>query len=105
LALAVVGVERPAVVRAFEILSIEVATVERHAAVRTGVAQGERAADAIASDHERNLEQHGFIKLIAVRAISGQSAIPEAGEHQRVRRLALGGFEFGHADCLFLIAD
>jgi hypothetical protein len=35
--------------------------------------------------------------------IGGQSAIPEAGEHERIGRLALGRVEFGHgvriADC------
>jgi len=71
--------------------------------VGTGIAQGKGMAHAVASDHERNLKQHGFVKLIAVDVIGGQSAIPEAGEHERIGRLALGRVEFGHgvriADC------
>jgi hypothetical protein len=46
--------------------------------------------------------------MVAVKAISGESAIPEAGEHERIGRLALRGVEVGHGeivDCWFLIAD
>jgi len=42
LALSGLGVEAPAVVSAFDLLTIELATVERHAAMGTGVAQRER---------------------------------------------------------------
>ena len=83
-------------VGAFDVFSIELAAVQRHAAVRTGVAQGEGMARAVASDDERNLQQHGFVELVAVDAIRGQGTIPEAGEHERVGRLALGRVEFGH---------
>ena len=50
LALAVVNVELPAMVSALEIFSVEVAAVERHAAVRAGVAEGEGLAHAVAAD-------------------------------------------------------
>jgi hypothetical protein len=44
------------------------------------------------------------VQLIAVDAIGGESAIPEAGEHERVWILALRE-EFRHVDCRFLIVD
>src|ERR1700728_3827771 len=50
LALAIVHVELPAVVSALEILSIESAAVERHAAMRAGVAQRKRLSPAITAD-------------------------------------------------------
>ena len=50
LALAVVDIELPAVVSALEILSVEAAAVERHAAMRAGIAQGERLSEAVAAD-------------------------------------------------------
>ena len=96
LALAVVNVELPAVVSALEIFTVEVAAVERHAAMRAGVAQGEGLALAVAADDQRNFEQRGFVQLVAMDAIGGQGAIPEAGEHQRVGGLALREVEVGH---------
>jgi hypothetical protein len=83
-------------VGAFEVLSVELAGVEGHAAVGTGVSQRKGMAYTIASDNEWNLKQHGFVELIAMDTVGGQRAIPEAGEHERVRRLALGRIEFGH---------
>ena len=71
LALAVVGVEGPAMVGALDVFSIEVAAVERHAAVRAGIPQGEGMAGAIASHNQWNLEQRGFVDLIALDAIRG----------------------------------
>ena len=44
LALAVMSVELPAMVGALEIFSVKFAAMQRHAAVRAGVAQGERTA-------------------------------------------------------------
>jgi hypothetical protein len=71
--------------------------------VRTGVPQGKGTTGAVAADYEGNLKQSGFVELIALEAIGGQGAIPEAGEHKRIGRLALGRVEFGHglkiADC------
>ena len=90
------GVEGPAVIGAFDSFSIELAAVQRHAAVRTGIAQREGMAYAVASDDKRDLEQHGFAELVAVDAIGGQGPIPEASEHERVGRLALRRIEFGH---------
>ncbi len=83
-------------VRAFDILSIELAAVQRHAAVGTGVAQGKGMAGTVASYDKRNLKQGSFVELIAMNAIRGQGAIPEPGEHERIGRLALGRVEFGH---------
>jgi len=83
-------------VRALDIFSVEVAAVERHAAVRTSVAQGEGMADPIASHNQRNFKQGGFVELIAVDAVGRQSPIPEAGEHERIGRLALRRVEVGH---------
>jgi hypothetical protein len=92
----VVRVEGPTVVGALDILSIEVAAVKGHAAVRTSVPQREGTAGAVAPNHQGDFKQHGFVKLIAMDTVGGQRAIPEAGEHQRIRRLALRGVEFGH---------
>jgi hypothetical protein len=104
--LAVVGIEGPAVVGALEVFSVELAAVERHAAMRTGVAQGEGLVLAVASDNEWNFEQRGLAELVAMDVIGRQSAIPETRQHERVGRLALGRVEFGHgveiADCLIL---
>lgn len=85
-------------VGALDIFSIEMAAVERHAAVRAGVAQGKGMADPIASDNQRNLEQRRFVQLIAVDAVGGQSSIPEAGQHERIGRLALRRVEVGHEE-------
>ncbi len=90
-------------IRALDIFAVERAAIERHAAVGTGVPQGKRMTNAIAPYDERNLEQHGLVELVAMDAIGGQGAVPEAGEHQRIGRLALRRVEFGHgvgiADC------
>jgi hypothetical protein len=51
LALAGVGVESPAVVRAFDLLAVETSAGKRHAAMRAGVAQGEGLALPVASDN------------------------------------------------------
>jgi hypothetical protein len=49
------------------------------------------------------------MELVAVDAVGGQGPVPEAGEHERIRRLALGRIEFGHGGELpivdFLIAE
>ena len=94
-------------VGALEIFSIELAAVQRHAAMGTGVAQGKGMALAIAAYDERNLEQRGLVELVAMDAIGGQGSIPEAGEHERIRRLALRRVEFGHGvqNCRLLILD
>src|SRR5208282_2194890 len=49
LALAGVGVESPTVVRTFDLLAVELSAGERHAAMRTGVAQGKGLALPVAS--------------------------------------------------------
>jgi hypothetical protein len=56
-----VNVELPAVISALEIFAVEVTAVERHAAMRAGIAQGKRATGTIAADDERNFEQRGFV--------------------------------------------
>ena len=99
-ALAVVDVELPSVVSALEVLAVEAAAVEGHAAVRAGVAQGEGLSDAVAADDEGNFEQRRFVKLVAVDTIGRKGAIPETGEHERVGGLALREVEVGHGcDC------
>jgi hypothetical protein len=45
--------------------------VERHAAVRAGVAQSEGMASAVATDYERNFEERGLMKLVANDTIGG----------------------------------
>ena len=83
-------------VSTLQVLSVEPAAVQRHAAVRARVAQSERLAETVAADDQGNFQQRGFVQLVAVNAIGGQGAIPEAGEHQCVGGLALREFEIGH---------
>ncbi len=96
LTLAGVGIEAPAVVTALDLLTVEVGAGKRHAAVRTGVAQGERFALAVAAQHEGRLQQCGFLKA-ATKLAAGHGAVPEAIEHQRVGGLALK-FEISHGE-------
>jgi hypothetical protein len=96
LALTSVGFEPPAVVSAFDLLSIELPAMQGHAAVWAGVTQGEGPSLMVATQYQRDFEQHGFLKLVAMNAVGWHSAIPEAGEHERIGHLALGGFEFRH---------
>ncbi len=96
LALTSVGVEPPAVVSALDLLSIELPAMQGHAAVWAGVTQGEGLSLMVATEYQRDFEQHGFLKLVAMNAVGWHSAIPEAGEHERIGHLALGGFEFRH---------
>ena len=66
--------------------------------MRAGVAQSEGLSLTVAADNERDLEQGRLVQVIAVHAIRGQGAIPEAGEHESVGRLALREVEFGHGE-------
>jgi hypothetical protein len=91
------------VISALEILSVEAAAVERHAAVWAGVAQGEGLSDAVAAEDEGNLEQCRLIEVVAVNAIGGQGAIPEAGEHECVGGLAWREVEVGHGGELLIV--
>src|SRR5271166_2123836 len=102
LALAVVHVELPAVIRAFQILTVKPPAVQRHAAMRTSIAQSEGMSLAVAPDNQGDFQQRGLVQLIAMHAIGGQGAIPEARQHQSVSSLALRWVEFGHGkfyDC------
>jgi len=57
-------------------------------------------SEAVATDDEGNFQQRRFVELVAVDAVGGQGAIPEAGEHERVGGLALREVEVGHGcDC------
>jgi hypothetical protein len=72
--------------------------MKRHPAMRARVSQGERLANAISADHERDFEERGFVKLVAMYAVRRKRTIPEAREHQSVRGLPLWGVEVGHED-------
>jgi hypothetical protein len=91
-------VKLPSVVGTLEFLSVEASAVQRHAAVGTSVTQREWMARTIATDNQRNFKQHGLVQLVAVHAIGRHSPVPEACEHQRVRRLAVRGIEFRHGN-------
>jgi L,D-peptidoglycan transpeptidase YkuD (ErfK/YbiS/YcfS/YnhG family) len=88
--------ELPSVIGALDILAIKLAATKWHATVGAGVTQSKGTAFAIAAYYERNLQQHRFMKLVAVRAVGRQGAIPKAREHERIGRLALGKVEFRH---------
>ena len=105
LALAVVDVELPAMVAALEILSVETTAIERHTAMGAGVTQSEGLSEAIASDNQGDLQEGRLVQLVAMDVIGGESAIPEAGEHERVWDLALRQFLFRHEDCELLISS
>jgi hypothetical protein len=79
--------------------------VERHAAVGAGIAQSEWLSHPITPNHQRDLQQGCPVQLIAVHAISRESTIPEAGEHERISGLALREIKFGHGYCRLLIVD
>ncbi len=96
LTLSVVHVELPAVINALEVFSVEIAAVERHTAMGTGVAQGEGMSLAIAADDERDLKQSRLMELVAVNAVGRQGTIPETCQHQGIGGLSLGKIEFGH---------
>ena len=83
--LASVRVELPAVIAALHLFAVKPATGERHAAMRTSVTQGEYTAARIASDGQRNFEQHGFCELSATHPAAGQRAVPESEHHFSVR--------------------
>ena len=68
-----------------------------------GIAESEGACLTISTDDKRDFQQRGFVKLIAVHAISRQRAVPETGEHQWVGGLTLWEVEFRHGE--FQIAD
>jgi len=101
LALAVVDVELPAVVSALEIFSVKSAAVQRHTAMGAGVAQSERLALGVAAQDQRDFEERGLVKLIAMDTVGRQGAIPESGEHLRVGGLALRRVEVGHGEIAY----
>ena len=104
----VVHVEMPAVISALQVFSIETAAVERHAPVRAGIAQSEWFSHSITSNHQRDLQQSCLMQQIAVHSICWESAIPEAGEHERIGRLSLWKVKFRHGeivDCGLLIVE
>lgn len=96
MALAVVYIELPAMIGAFEILAVELSRVEGHPAMRARVAESEWLSLPVSADDQRDLEQRGFVELIAMHAIGGQSAVPETCEHQGIGGLALWEVEFRH---------
>jgi hypothetical protein len=62
-----------------------------------GIVQGEGMPVLIAAEHQGNFEQRGFMQAIAELA-AGQGTVPEAVQHDRIGRLALGGIELAHRD-------
>ena len=64
-------VEPPAVIAAFDLAPVEIARAERHAAVRTEIAQRERHAGLVAADQDRlaehQLRHHGPAPQTAAR--------------------------------------
>ena len=88
LALSAMGIERPAVVAAFELLAVEVAVGKRHAAVRTSVAQGEDLALTITAENQGSFEQHRLVQAVAGKCAAGHCPIPETEEHLGVGGLA-----------------
>src|SRR5690349_13341123 len=96
LALSAVRVKLPSVIAALYLLSIKLTVGKRHSTMRAGVSQGKGIALGIAPNHQWNFEQHGFVQLAAFYFFARQGAIPEAGQHQRIRRFALRKFSSGH---------
>ena len=67
------------------------------AQVRRVVSLVPSLTEAVAADDEGDLKQRRFMKLVAMNAVGGEGAIPEAGEHERVGGLALR-VEIGHGN-------
>ena len=89
-ALAADRLELPAVIRTFQVLPVEPAAGERHAAVRTTVARREGAAFGIASQHQGNAQQHGRLQLASAHAFAAQSGVPEAAQQAVVGTRRIG---------------
>src|SRR5215472_6371870 len=92
LALAGVSVEPPAMIAALELRAAKVAAGERHSPMRAGVLKSEGPALRIASQDQRDFEQHSFLHPVAAYAVRRQRAVPEAGKHERIGSLPLRGF-------------
>ena len=67
-------VELPAMIAAFEVFAVESATVQRHPAVRAGVAQGEAFARTVAANDEWNLKERRLVQLITLNSSGRQRA-------------------------------
>src|SRR5690349_493230 len=63
--------------------------------MRAGITQGEGEPVCVASDGERNFEQHAFGNFATRELVAGKSSIPKAEQHERVGRLAIEA-EFAH---------
>ena len=64
--------------------------------MRAGIAQRESGALLVASEHQRLFQEHRFRQLPATQAPGRQSAVPEAEQHERVRRLRCEWKFVGH---------
>src|SRR5262249_51650402 len=62
------------------------------ATMRTGVAEGEWPAIAIAANEQCSLQKHDFFHAIAPKLIAGKSPVPEIEQHERVRGLRMRKF-------------
>src|SRR5580693_10160928 len=98
LALATVGIKLPSVVAALQTLTVEPPARKRHPPMRAGVSQGKRLSLAIAPDDQRRLQQHSLMQTVPGNLRTGQCTIPEAEQHQGVRRLAESHLQFTHEE-------
>jgi hypothetical protein len=85
LTLSAMRVELPAVITAFDALSIKQSAGQRHASVRTSILQSEGNSGAIPPEYEGDLEQYDLLQPAPDEAVAGEGSIPETGEHERVR--------------------
>src|SRR5256885_6846229 len=64
--------------------------------MRACIPQGKWPPIAISPNHQRNFQQHGLLQLASLYFFGWQSAIPEAGEHSRIRHLIVEQIIGGH---------
>ena len=83
-ALARVAVEFPAVITALDRFAVAMAVRKRHAAMRAGVTEGEGSALRVASDDERDFEEHCRAQIASANFAGAQGGIPEVPEHAEI---------------------
>src|SRR6516165_9529108 len=86
------GIEAPTVIAAFDLVSIEPAGAERHAAMRTWVAQSERGTGRVTTDQDRLAEHDLRQRGTAPQASARHRVIPSLAQWRgRVLRSRCSG--------------
>ena len=68
--------------------------------MRTGITQRKRPSLLVAANHQRLFEKHRRKQFAALDSVARQRAVPEAEEHQRIRRLLYKWRIVGHSKAI-----